>query len=654
MTKKALALLLLCAAFGGAQATLAQPPPILQYVKHPDFESARLSPDGKHIALVVPRDDTEALMILDAATLQNKASFETRKNNGIYQYWWANEERIVFTTSIHVNGHDQESLTGDLFALNVDNTEKFILGGPSVDGKFAYRLLDSLENDRQNVLVARWPIQRNSIARSQPEALLMDIYAPPRLSTGRMSGERHAISVTSPLPWGELVADNSGEVRLAYANGEDGKLQVKLRQQGEWIDIADFLGVEKDDAGSPLGAPLGFNRDNTGVYHLARSPHGTVGIALFDIAAGQSNLLYAHERYDVTNGDLILSADGKELIGVTVLAEQPERHYFSEHPDRAFYQSLDKQLANYRINFLNFDESGQKGLAMVSSPTMPPGLFMLDRNEHTFAPLFSSMPKLQGTPMSAAQTLQITARDGLPVEAYFTPAAGSEGAAPLLVLVHGGPHGVRDTPVFNPEVKLLSSRGYAVLQVNYRGSGGYGLEFQQRGYQNWGKTMIDDIADATRHVVEAGLVDGQRVAVMGASYGAYAAMMALARYPELYRCGVAISGIYDLTKMRTGDVPFLPGGDAFLDQVVGTDAVVQAADSPVSLAGAIKVPVFLAHGGADRRAKPLHAERLKKAFDKADVDYEWFYVKSAGHGFALPENREKLYTDVFGFLQQHL
>jgi dipeptidyl aminopeptidase/acylaminoacyl peptidase len=141
---------------------------------------------------------------------------------------------------------------------------------------------------------------------------------------------------------------------------------------------------------------------------------------------------------------------------------------------------------------------------------------------------------------------------------------------------------------------------------------------------------------------------------MGASFGGYAAMMALGRYPDRYKCGIGISGVYDLELMRKSDIPFLPGGDAYLDTVFGSDKAEWKANSPVTLAANIKVPVFLAHGGEDRRVPPANAERFKDALDDADIPYEWFYVRTAGHGFALPENREKMYTDIFAFLSEHL
>jgi dipeptidyl aminopeptidase/acylaminoacyl peptidase len=443
-------------------------------------------------------------------------------------------------------------------------------------------------------------------------------------------------------------------VRLAVAASEEGKLQIKLRQEGQWQDLAGFLETSTDLA-NPMGRPLGFTSKDDGIYYLSRTPQGTIGISLFDIPSRQSRLVYADDKYDVGPENLLISSDSKDLIGVEIMGQQPERHYFSpEHPDVAFRKSLDKTMGAYSVSFLNFTKDQRKGLAMISGSTVAPALFLLDRDAGTFSPLFSSRPRLQGSAMTKAELLTITSRDGVKVDAYLTKASGVQGPAPLIVLIHGGPHGIRDVPTFNPEVKLLASRGYSVLQVNYRGSGGYGEKFQQAGYRHWGTTMIDDVIDATRYVAEQGMVKSDQICVMGASFGGYGAMMAMARYPELFKCGVGISGVYDLNLMRKSDVPYFPGGDDYVEMVIGSDQQELDANSPVKLANNIKAPIFLAHGGDDKRVPIKNAEVFKKALDTAHVKYEWFYVSTAGHGFALPANREKLYTELFKFFETNL
>ncbi len=638
---------LLCNANLAQSQTL---PSVMDYVNHASIRSAKISPDGANIAMIVPKDDTESLVILDAATRQTKASFDTLKNTLIYHYYWANEERIVFDTVIHSDGNDQLALTGNLNAINVDGSKRSILAGPSTGVYEVYEVLDTLDNDHDNILAVGKPVVQRSIARSHPEVVTLNIYKDPPNQTGRVNTSNIIKQVSSPLPWGGVATDNSGTLRLAYANGDDGKPQIKVLQDNVWKDVAAFLEVS-NDAASPLGRPLGFNKNDSGIYYLSRSPQGTVGLSLFDIPSGQSKLLYAHDKYDVSEAQLIRSSDNKDVIGVH---NRDGSFYISDHPDIAFHKDLDKALPGYNIEFLNFTQNQRKGLAMVSSPAMPPALFLLDRDTGSFKPIFSAMAKLQGSPMTKPEILNLSARDGTPLEAILTKAANVNGPAPLIVLIHGGPHGIRDVPDFNPEVKLLASRGYSVLQVNYRGSGGYGTKFQQAGYRHWGTTMIDDIIDATRYVSEHNLAKADQICAMGGSFGGYAAMMAVARYPDMFKCGVGISGVYDLNLMRKSDIPYNPGGDEYLEQVVGSDKQELEANSPISLAANIKAPIFLAHGGEDQRVPVKNAEVFKKALDAAHVKYEWLYVDSAGHGFALPVNREKLYTELFKFFATNL
>jgi dipeptidyl aminopeptidase/acylaminoacyl peptidase len=187
----------------------------------------------------------------------------------------------------------------------------------------------------------------------------------------------------------------------------------------------------------------------------------------------------------------------------------------------------------------------------------------------------------------------------------------------MVVMPHGGPHGIRDVWEFDPEVQLLANRGYAVLQVNFRGSGGYGMDFGRAGYGEWGAKMQDDLTDATRWAIEQKIAPADRVCIYGASYGGFAALMGAAREPDLYRCAIGYAGVYDLELMRqAGDIPDSRGGRVYLDLVLGTDAAKLRAQSPVNNAQNIKTPVLLIHGKVDGRADYEHAKRMRAALEK--------------------------------------
>lgn len=223
----------------------------------------------------------------------------------------------------------------------------------------------------------------------------------------------------------------------------------------------------------------------------------------------------------------------------------------------------------------------------------------------------------------------------------------------MVVMVHGGPHGIRDFWGFNTQVQLLASRGYHVLNVNFRGSGGYGRSYMRKGFGEWGALMQDDVTDATRWAIDTGIADPDRICIFGASYGAYSALMGVAREPELYRCAIGAAGIYDLSILdSSGDIRQGRGGLAFLRQVMrGTQDDPER--SPVNLADRIKAPVLLMHGGGDRRAPMEHARRMRAALKEAGNPAEWLYDIRQGHGAAGNEPRREMYQRVLDFLAEN-
>jgi dipeptidyl aminopeptidase/acylaminoacyl peptidase len=245
-------------------------------------------------------------------------------------------------------------------------------------------------------------------------------------------------------------------------------------------------------------------------------------------------------------------------------------------------------------------------------------------------------------------------RDGLTVRGYVTKPTGN-GPHPLIVLVHGGPHGIYDTWGFDPEAQLFAHHGYAVLQVNFRGSGGRGQEFLAAGYGRWGAEMQDDITDAVRYVVAEGLADPQRICIYGASYGAYSALVGAYRDPDLYRCAVGYAGIYDLPLMfEKGDISELDAGVNFLESALGTNMADLKARSPVYHADRIKARVMLVHGRLDERAPIVHATRMREALIKAGNDPVWRVENREGHGFRSEANRFALYEAMLDFFDANL
>jgi dipeptidyl aminopeptidase/acylaminoacyl peptidase len=259
--------------------------------------------------------------------------------------------------------------------------------------------------------------------------------------------------------------------------------------------------------------------------------------------------------------------------------------------------------------------------------------------------------------MAAMEPVAFKARDGLALHGYLTRPPGKDDAKnlPMVVYVHGGPYFVRDAWEYDRDVQFLASRGYAVLQVNFRGSGGYGHAFQQKGYREWGGAMQDDVTDATRWAIAQGIADPKRVCIYGASYGGYAALEGAEKEPSLYRCAIGYVGVYDLRLMYTrGDTPQFTSGENYLKQVLGEDEGVLWERSPVAHPERLKARIMLIAGGEDARVPPVQADAMRSALAKAHVDYEWLYQRTEGHGFYDEKHVEDLLTRVGAFLDASL
>ena len=250
--------------------------------------------------------------------------------------------------------------------------------------------------------------------------------------------------------------------------------------------------------------------------------------------------------------------------------------------------------------------------------------------------------------------ITVTARDGMKLHGYLTTPAGSGGRdLPLVVYPHGGPFGVHDALGYDPHVQLMAKAGYAVLQINHRGSSGYGRAYHQAGAREWGRKLQDDLTDATRWAIDQGVADADRICIYGASYGAYAALHGVATQPRLYRCAVGYVGVYDLAMMVRPESRQSHGRQRWMDEWIGSAADV-APYSVTTMADRIEVPVFLAAGGADRIAPIEHAEKMETALREAGVPVETLDHDSEGHGFYTVAHRREFDTRLLAFLAKHI
>jgi dipeptidyl aminopeptidase/acylaminoacyl peptidase len=335
----------------------------------------------------------------------------------------------------------------------------------------------------------------------------------------------------------------------------------------------------------------------------------------------------------------------------------PKARYIDEHaPDAVLHKTLSGMFPDAYVHFVNFTDDGQKLLFGVSSDRDPGSYYLFDRKTGKADILLSNMPLIDPADMGQRKPISFAARDGLAISGYLTlPKAAGGKKLPMILMPHGGPIGIADEWYFDPDAQFLASRGYAVLQVNYRGSDGRGPGYREAGYREWGGKMLDDLVDGVKWASAQPGIDGSHACVFGASFGAYAALMLAAREPAMFKCSVGTAGVYYLPRLfDDGKTKGNTQKTSFLKRTLGDDVAALESASPTRLADRITVPVLLVHGKKDETAPIGHAEMMRDALVKAGHPPEWMVVENEGHGFYDSEHQKQYYLKLESFLAKHL
>lgn len=617
-----------------------------------EFDGIKISPDGQHLAMAIPADDFGMLVIMEVGSEEVVAQFDSPRNQKINEFYWANSERIVFAPAVYLSGFDAPFLAGEIYAFNIDNTKKFKLAGFQAGDMKAYMISDLMRGDSDRIRVVSREVSRRSMARSRPTSYVLDINRESRTITGRTQANLR-LPVRSPLPWGELYSDNNGIVRLAVAISEDRETLIHYREEDsdEWVDVSDILAKSQINENAQF---LTFAKDNQSFSLLKYTDTRTMGIVRYFPETEITETIFQHPRFDIAAEDVVYSSTFDSVIGVKFFGDVLETHYFGDHPEIAIHKSLDAAFPGQLVKITSFTESGDRAVLSVSGPKNPSEYLMMDVQSSQLTRIGSANSELNLEAMGDVQSFVINAGEDLQIHGVVTFPMIDRLNQPMVVIPHGGPIGVRDSIAFNREAQFFAHHGYAVMQVNFRGSGGYGYDFQRKGYEQWGSGMIDDISLAVTWAIQNGLAGRDSICILGGSYGAFAAISSVVQEPQKYQCAIGYAGVYDLTMLDESDIPWNPGGGAYLDEALGTNEEELTRQSPVNFTDNIEVPIFLAHGGEDRRAPIEQANQLREALDESGVDYEWFYKRNEGHGFYDMENRIEFYDAILAFLEKHI
>ncbi|WMJ68284.1 S9 family peptidase [Stenotrophomonas sp. 24(2023)] len=617
------------------------------YLREEAFTAIKISPGGEYVAATVPLEDGTALAIYRIADMARVGTFRPPRNNHANTFDWVSNDRLLVGLAQKLGPLDRPVATGELFGINANGKAGELLVGYRVQeqglgtnikvkpaGMVAAELTDELAQDDRNVLVAVTPFTQHAFTQLER----MDV----------MTGRRNAIT-RSPVQHGSFTTDGQGEARFVRGAGPDNvdKLYYRSGANAQWVLVND------EGLSQRVELPLGFSADGRLAYLQVEQPDGPDAIVSWD---PQDNVRKVVLRDAVVDPHRIIFRPGTRVpVGAEFLGDTPRTRFFDDASAEArLYRSLEAGLGG-PVYITSSTRDGSTVLVESRSGRNPGDFFLYDTVNKAARHLISRSEWVDPEHSAVVRPISLKARDGLPLHGFLTvPAGKAARGLPMVVVPHGGPIGIFDDGTYDAEAQMLAAAGYAVLQVNFRGSSNYGRAHTTAAKQQWGASMQDDVTDATRWAIAEGTADPARVCIYGASYGGYAAMMGAAREPDLYRCAAGYVGVYDLPLMYArGDIQDEESGLNYLREWIGSPKAL-ADRSPVNLAGQIKVPVFLAAGGQDMRAPVQHTERMEAALKKAGTPVESLYYKTEGHGFYAQEHRREYYTRLLAFLSRSL
>ncbi|SNY55293.1 Prolyl oligopeptidase family protein [Arsukibacterium tuosuense] len=640
--KKFLAVLIVLALTGWSVAA-NELIPVRHFFEHAKFNNMKVSPDGKHIAFTFQEDTEVKLAVMKLSNMAVTASFAFGENMHVVNFHWGNKSRVLLEVAKRTGNLD--TMNGSrvkLYAANIDGTRRLELFGSGMSG---YTILHLLPDQPDKILIGK--MHFSEVERNGWRAFTIDI---------NRAKERYLDDQPQGLIAG-LIADNSGAIRIGieYIEGEtfdDNKTVIHYKKNDSWqqLDLP-------SKRANPNVRPLGFSADNSRAYFSSNhdmAEGDVAGVFVYDFNTSEVSLIARHAYSDV--GRAFYSHQG-DVLAVDYMATNNEVEFINrEHRDAKLLAGLQAAFPGQAVAITSFDRAGKTALFRVSSDVNPGEFYLYDTENGQARYLASALGKLKKEQLQPMQQISFTARDGKMIRGLLTLPDNADKNLPLIVNVHGGPFGPFDSWGFNNEVQYLANRGYAVLQINFRGSGGYGDDFQRAGRLQWGHAMQDDVTDGTLWAIEQGIADKERICIYGGSYGGYAALWGVIKEPDLYKCSVGYVGVYDMPLFFDGD-----GSDAsrsssieqYISSHVGEGDEYMRSISPVHHVDKIKAELFIVHGSKDVRVPIVHANNLKKALDDIGKPYEWL-VKEDGHGFFKVDHRVELYTQMAAFFDKHI
>ncbi|MDV6315181.1 S9 family peptidase [Idiomarina sp. HP20-50] len=640
---KIVAISLLFSGFTSTSSAVDNTTDVKQFAHLPMVQQPSVSPDGKHIAVMVSNGDTYDVAVTPFGK-QDLITVATLKEGEARIEWieWINNERLLISSSFVENIAGKNFKIGRLYAVNRD-------GSNFIEIKRRAQKDDSLARFRDNDNVL-------SYLDDDPRHIILQGYnqresypVPYKVNVYDNTFEKLLVNRYEVSSW---YTDSKGQVVLGLAYDDRNPLLRTFwyleKNSSEWKKLKSFE-VTKEAYFNPVG----FDSERQLAYVLSAHKIGRVSLYTFNIKTGKYvDLIYTNPKYDVNS---IIEKDD-EIIGVTYFDDYLKKHYFDEVDNKQsqLISNTFKQLETYIVSR---SKSKQKLLVYGVKDNIPGRYFLIDLEKGKATPWYSEYPYLEGKGLAKKENFSIQTEDGLTIHGYLTRPLNSSGKVPLIVFPHGGPSS-RDYKYFDYAVQFFASQGYAVLQPNFRGSSGYGTAFEASGYGQWGLKMQDDVMAAVDWAVAQPGIDGNKMCAVGASYGGYVALTAAFKTPERFRCFVSIAGVSDLNSLVENDSPF-DILSALRSRMIGNynnpaDAKRMRENSIIHHVQNVKRPILLIHGNIDTRVNIAQSEDLYDALKKAGKPVEFITLDYGSHFLDREPSRLKAFSTIQKFLDESL
>lgn len=598
--------------------------PLRDFFKNPEKTGYQISPDGKYLSYLAPYESRLNIFIEDLNTGETKRITNATERD-IYVYFWKGNSTVLYV---------QDSGGDENFQLYASNINTGVPKNLTPFDSVRVGITDDLPEVDDYIL-----IQMN-----KRDKQIFDVYRL-NVTTGEM-----AMVAENPGNISGWVTDHEGKVRVATTT--DGVNTGLLYRDTE---SEPFKEVLKTNFKETL-VPLLFTFDNQNLYAASNLGRDKTAIVKFDIKNGKEiEEIYSHPEVDVD--DLNYSRKRKVLTSIPYITWKRYVHFLDDRTKNVYEDLYSKLGTNYEVVITDLTKDESKYLIRTYSDRSLGSFYLYDYDTKDLKELADVSPWLNESDLAEMKPIQYTSRDGLTINGYLTLPKGVDPKnLPVIINPHGGPWH-RDVWTFNPEVQFLANRGFAVLQMNFRGSVGYGRKFWTDSFKQWGLTMQNDVTDGVNWLIEEGIADPKRVAIYGGSYGGYTSLAGLTFTPDVYSAGVDYVGVSNLFTFMETIPPYWKPYLEMMYEMVGnpkTDSAQFIATSPVFHADKIKAPLFIAQGKNDPRVKINESDQMIEAMKKRGIEVEYMVKDNEGHGFHNEENKFDFYSAMEKFLKKHL